>query len=612
MLAISTKNTSCEACHNAYDPNDHYRKADHSADVTNTLDTSGFKCSDCHKMDLLSEHERTSSSSAGRSCSACHPTPYDSLTTWNQTCGQGGCHPTGSTTEPHSQEATGHARSAESTMCAASGCHDTGGDLAAVHATAASGESTSCLVCHSTSTFPATDVCQGCHTDKIDASGTVVPHAYDPVKHTSNVATASLIGTWPAAPDNGELYNPNVPYSYNATCGPCHPDGVLGSLHASATATPLMQVCPTCHPSPRDTLSPWNKTCVQGGCHPVNTPSAQHSNLTTAHAVATSTAEFTTGGCGATWKNGSSAVYPCHYSDLVQEHNRLISGYAWISVSCVQCHTSTKFAGLNGSWNGTCSQCHTDSHGVSGSARERTVYFEHQNPYGLYADGSIMMNGGHTGSNVITAHGPVPTQTQESPPKKAGCSTIGCHTFAYLEPGATSPSWPTVTCQTCHGAYSASFPATPYAGVKRWNSTRNANVNYTLTSTATTLPAGAYLDFMTRWNIEPYYDSGHVEISTNGGTTWTAVGGNITWGSGDGYAIDGDSGGKWVQAHFSLSAYVGRSVRFRFRYKTDSINTLDGWFIDQIVLSGTSGPIFTDGAEDPLNPAWTVVGWTRN
>jgi hypothetical protein len=94
------------------------------------------------------------------------------------------------------------------------------------------------------------------------------------------------------------------------------------------------------------------------------------------------------------------------------------------------------------------------------------------------------------------------------------------------------------------------------------------------------------LKFWTRYNIEPGWDYGYVEISVNGGTSWSPVAGNITTTTSPhslnlGNGITGNSGG-WIEAKFPLTLLDGQDYLMRFRYKTDTSVDSGGWRIDDV------------------------------
>jgi hypothetical protein len=158
------------------------------------------------------------------------------------------------------------------------------------------------------------------------------------------------------------------------------------------------------------------------------------------------------------------------------------------------------------------------------------------------------------------------------------------------------------------------------------NSPNNANARLTL-NTPLDLSGGlkAYLTFNTQWEMEIGFDFGRVEVSTNGGTTWTAVAGRMTrpaHGTTGGYAggtqtagTVGYDGAKRFMAPevVDLSAYVGLSnVRLRFRLTTDSATTHDGWLVDDIKVLVYHTDITDVAADGRRGPAVTLATASQN
>lgn len=122
------------------------------------------------------------------------------------------------------------------------------------------------------------------------------------------------------------------------------------------------------------------------------------------------------------------------------------------------------------------------------------------------------------------------------------------------------------------------------------------------------------LDLLTYWDIEDDYwntgsfagwDFGFVQVSTDGGETWTSLENMYT--SND--AVDGAHYGivdnlpgltgwtayyppyQWytpIPMSFDLSAYVGQDIQLGFRFMTDWLTEYDGWFIKEAQVSGIS------------------------
>ncbi|MFC6986988.1 choice-of-anchor J domain-containing protein [Streptomyces cirratus] len=119
-------------------------------------------------------------------------------------------------------------------------------------------------------------------------------------------------------------------------------------------------------------------------------------------------------------------------------------------------------------------------------------------------------------------------------------------------------------------------------------------------------PADPTLSFDARWDIEPGYDLAVVQVSTDGGATFTSrqsagmvtalpnAVGNI---SSQVPGFNGDSGG-WTHQTIDLSDLAGRTVLVAFRYLTDSSLTFPGLWIDNVKAGAT---LVSDGS--------TLTGW---
>jgi hypothetical protein len=89
------------------------------------------------------------------------------------------------------------------------------------------------------------------------------------------------------------------------------------------------------------------------------------------------------------------------------------------------------------------------------------------------------------------------------------------------------------------------------------------------------------------YNTEENWDYAYVEVSTDGGTIFSPIAGNITTtynphGLNQGNGITGSSGGAWVQGKFSLSGYAGQQIYLRLRYATDDWTTYEGFYADDV------------------------------
>jgi hypothetical protein len=108
------------------------------------------------------------------------------------------------------------------------------------------------------------------------------------------------------------------------------------------------------------------------------------------------------------------------------------------------------------------------------------------------------------------------------------------------------------------------------------------------------------LEFQTCYRMETDYDFGYVEVSTNGGVTWTSV-----------YSYTGQTR-EWSNETVDLGATgVAQTLRVRFRLDSDAATNMDGWYIDDVViyydkdLDNDGIPNTVEVGDDPAHPADT-------
>lgn len=101
------------------------------------------------------------------------------------------------------------------------------------------------------------------------------------------------------------------------------------------------------------------------------------------------------------------------------------------------------------------------------------------------------------------------------------------------------------------------------------------------------------LTFDTSYAIEEQWDFGFVQVSTDGGTTWTSLANDYTRsdivleGHPDIAAnLPGFTGFGSGNMAFDLSDYADTSVMVAFRYMTDWGYTEKGWYVDNIAING--------------------------
>lgn len=145
-----------------------------------------------------------------------------------------------------------------------------------------------------------------------------------------------------------------------------------------------------------------------------------------------------------------------------------------------------------------------------------------------------------------------------------------------------------------------------------------------MTTPSILIQPGASLNFKMKYNIEHGWDVLVLEVSTNGGGTWTSLvptggypaGGTITnAGNACGYPLatagfggstsatpaDETATASFQDFSASLAAYAGQSIKLRWRFSSDGGAEFAGAFLDEIRVS--SERIFFDGF-DPSSTAY--------
>lgn len=171
-----------------------------------------------------------------------------------------------------------------------------------------------------------------------------------------------------------------------------------------------------------------------------------------------------------------------------------------------------------------------------------------------------------------------------------------------LGSGSTGNTWALWSSNTHNGQYA-------------YHATGSATVSdQRLVSPAIALPSGENpitLKFWNRQVMEPRsggcYDGGILEVSTNGGGTWTQIlDASLLTDPYDGpisasysnplanlRAWCGDPQ-DWLNSLVDVSAYAGQTVQFRFRLGTDNGVGREGWTIDDVVVQSCQVPCAYD------------------
>ena len=175
----------------------------------------------------------------------------------------------------------------------------------------------------------------------------------------------------------------------------------------------------------------------------------------------------------------------------------------------------------------------------------------------------------------------------------------------------------------------------PYAGVKHFHATDPSSVSdQRLVSPPISLPTGQNPLTLKFWHA-PYmevasstscYDGGVLEITTNGGGTWTQIpaasllAGSYTGSINSSYGnpLGGLSGWcgnslTYLNSIADLSAYAGQTIQVRLRLGSDSSVSRPGWDLDNVTVQScvTSGTTICQAGAILLNTPTTLSGVYR-
>lgn len=164
--------------------------------------------------------------------------------------------------------------------------------------------------------------------------------------------------------------------------------------------------------------------------------------------------------------------------------------------------------------------------------------------------------------------------------------------------------------------------ATPTSGENMWYTGADQDWGDIRIEREVTVPADAKFWMSNNYVIEKDWDFGFVEVSTDGGTTWTDQkvynengseattpdgysdpNGNLHTFGDRKYGLTGTSGG-WVRQYIDLSAYEGQTIGLRLRQATDAAFQERGWFADDFAVTSGADVTWSDDVESGDN------GWT--
>jgi immune inhibitor A len=163
---------------------------------------------------------------------------------------------------------------------------------------------------------------------------------------------------------------------------------------------------------------------------------------------------------------------------------------------------------------------------------------------------------------------------------------------------------------------------TPHSGENMWYSNNDQSWADVKLSRTLEVPAGADVRFWV-WNnytIEELWDYGFIEVSTDGGATWTQLevrdeAGNVVSTNEDPNGrlrdygglrngLTGTTGGEWRHDWVNLTPYAGTTIGLRLRYATDAAFEEPGWFADDFEVTADGTSVWADDVESGAN------GWT--
>jgi len=164
------------------------------------------------------------------------------------------------------------------------------------------------------------------------------------------------------------------------------------------------------------------------------------------------------------------------------------------------------------------------------------------------------------------------------------------------EESATPPDATTDT-TTCGNVGTGAGPAALYSGC-------GENLDRSIVRQVAVPAGGGSLTFDALWDTEPGWDYGFVQVSDDGGKTWTSLATADTTTDHDPGAIPGvtsqlpgftGDSGTWKTETADLSAYANKNVLVGFRYITDSGVNEAGFWVRNIAVAGAPVPSTLEG-----------------
>jgi len=156
---------------------------------------------------------------------------------------------------------------------------------------------------------------------------------------------------------------------------------------------------------------------------------------------------------------------------------------------------------------------------------------------------------------------------------------------------------------------------TAHSGENMWYSNNDQSWADVKLSRTLDVPAGADVRFWVwdNYTIEELWDYGFIEVSTDGGSTWSQLevrdeAGNLVSTDEDPNGrlrdygglengLTGTTGGEWRHDYVDLTPYAGTTIGLRLRYATDAAFEEPGWFADDFEVTADGTSVLTDDVE---------------
>ncbi len=140
-----------------------------------------------------------------------------------------------------------------------------------------------------------------------------------------------------------------------------------------------------------------------------------------------------------------------------------------------------------------------------------------------------------------------------------------------------------------------------HAGDPAWFSGSGDDFDNQLVVPVSVPSADPTLAFQSTWNIESDFDYGVVQVSSDGGQSWTTLDDTTGYDTTDNTTepriaseLPGLTGVEdWTTVEYDLGPYAGQDVLLGFRYLTDGGVAQPGWWVDDVMVGDT---LVSDGS----------------